>query len=870
MSELNITVRLRALNEASRTFEQLRAQNHRLLTAFDRNRASLSALNQQLRNIHAHRRQQQSIVETSQRLRDAQQRMQALSQAMRDPAVREHAMGMVRLNEQYQRAQRQIERLNQVRDGQRIRLQAINQALRGAGINVRQLSQEEQRLRFDAQALNNTLTQQQQRLEQLARAQRRHDERLARAGNLSMTGYVALNAAQRGANVLAAPVRQFMASEQASADLKVAMMRADGSTGAFEQLNTQASKLGTILPGTTQDFLNLAKALISQGLDDAVLLNGGLEAAAKLSVLMNMGQEEGGIFLAKMIEAHKLSADELLQAADQTQRAYYAFGLKKEDMAESMKYYAANADTLGIAGMADYEKLLAVQGLAARVGLEGSSFGTNFAQMLNRLNKGTKMVINAKSGMKAEVAEILRKTDVSFEFFDDKGAFKGIDAMVSELEKLNTIKEKLGEQSALEVAQEIFGSEAGRVALILSSQGTQGYLQALNDMNQQADMMMRITVKTSTLGAALEQLGGVWGSFQSALGESIAPYLLKITQGLQRLLDEAILPFIKNNPQLVRFLMVLASALVLLTFVGGGVLLFLSAMTAMLAYVPYWPTVFFIKALIMAVAMLVLNWEQVVAGALRVGEYLREHLAFALAAVLTLVVALIWRLPLLQSALLTLGRFVLPLAPVLAFAAALYWVWLHWDKISRFLREHWYLAMGLVGAGVVALKGSFAALWAVMLANPVTSIVAAVMGLMATLVLLVKHWDLVKDAANRAWEAMQKTGGAMGTWLADKQQAGIMDEAMKANWKARGLSEAEGRAELERVTKLREGAMHQKDGQKSVHIESKDTINVTVNATSSQSADIKKAAMEAAKQIQAQRNPSKNGSFYDYSGMGGW
>lgn len=627
MSELNITVRLRALNEASRTFEQLRAQNHRLLTAFDRNRASLSALNQQLRNIHAHRRQQQSIVETSQRLRDAQQRMQALSQAMRDPAVREHAMGMVRLNEQYQRAQRQIERLNQVRDGQRIRLQAINQALRGAGINVRQLSQEEQRLRFDAQALNNTLTQQQQRLEQLARAQRRHDERLARAGNLSMTGYVALNAAQRGANVLAAPVRQFMASEQASADLKVAMMRADGSTGAFEQLNTQASKLGTILPGTTQDFLNLAKALISQGLDDAVLLNGGLEAAAKLSVLMNMGQEEGGIFLAKMIEAHKLSADELLQAADQTQRAYYAFGLKKEDMAESMKYYAANADTLGIAGMADYEKLLAVQGLAARVGLEGSSFGTNFAQMLNRLNKGTKMVINAKSGMKAEVAEILRKTDVSFEFFDDKGAFKGIDAMVSELEKLNTIKEKLGEQSALEVAQEIFGSEAGRVALILSSQGTQGYLQALNDMNQQADMMMRITVKTSTLGAALEQLGGVWGSFQSALGESIAPYLLKITQGLQRLLDEAILPFLKNNPQLVRFLMVLASALVLLTFVGGGVLLFLSAMTAMLAYVPYWPTVFFIKALIMAVAMLALNWEQVVAGALRVGEYLREHLA---------------------------------------------------------------------------------------------------------------------------------------------------------------------------------------------------------------------------------------------------
>ena len=121
-----------------------------------------------------------------------------------------------------------------------------------------------------------------------------------------------------------------MGQEQASTDLKVTMMRADGSFGAFEELNKQAKQLGNVLPGTTQDFINLAKALKEQGVKDEVLTGGGLKAAAELAVLMNMGQEEGGTFTARMIEAHGLNPDDLNKAADMTQRAYFAFGLKKK------------------------------------------------------------------------------------------------------------------------------------------------------------------------------------------------------------------------------------------------------------------------------------------------------------------------------------------------------------------------------------------------------------------------------------------------------------------------------------------------------------------------------------------------------------
>ena len=79
-----------------------------------------------------------------------------------------------------------------------------------------------------------------------------------------------------------------------------------------------------------------------------------------------------------MIEARGLKESEFSQAADLTQRAYFAFGLKKEDMFESMKYSSANARILNLTGLENYKKLLAIEGAGAQIGLEGSQFGTNF------------------------------------------------------------------------------------------------------------------------------------------------------------------------------------------------------------------------------------------------------------------------------------------------------------------------------------------------------------------------------------------------------------------------------------------------------------------------------------------------------------
>ena len=91
------------------------------------------------------------------------------------------------------------------------------------------------------------------------------------------------------------------------------------------------------------------------------------------------------------------------------------------------------------------------------------------------MSKGPQMIAEAKKGMKAEARDILKKSGVKFNFWDKKGNFKGIDGMVKELEKLQKIRAKFGDQAAQDVADAMFGTEGKRVALLLGEKGRQAY-----------------------------------------------------------------------------------------------------------------------------------------------------------------------------------------------------------------------------------------------------------------------------------------------------------------------------------------------------------------------------------------------------------
>lgn len=347
-------------------------------------------------------------------------------------------------------------------------------------------------------------------------------------------------------------IRTYMDQEDAANDLKITMMKADGSVGKFNEIGKIADDLGRDLPGTKKDFYNLARALKMQGVTDDVLVGGGLQTSAKLNVLLNMEQFEGGEFLAKLMEGHGLSDAELNASADNLQRAMFAGGMNKEQMYGAMTYYASNVRSMKLTGEDNAKKIFAIQGMAAQQGLEGTSFGTNFSTMLDRMNKGPKLIAEAKKGMKAEARDILKGSGVEFNFWDKKGNFKGIDGMMSELEKLDIIRQKYGDEGAGLVADALFGTEGKRVALLLAQKGKQGLEEFLQKMREQASLEERIAQKTRTLSAAMEALGGVWESAVGMIGSAFADDLKALAKTGQHFIEDTLTPWISENKGLIK------------------------------------------------------------------------------------------------------------------------------------------------------------------------------------------------------------------------------------------------------------------------------------------------------------------------------
>lgn len=417
------------------------------------------------------------------------------------------------------------DKLNWMSEGvqlQTVKLQKLRAALESNGVSTTKLAEHRSRLANamrDEQARVERLT---ARYEKLKAAQNAHQQ--ARADLNTRWGDAM--AAYGTARALGAPVGAFIRQDDALTELQVTMMDKNGQVHAsYETLKRQAIELGNILPGTTADFAKAANALMEQGVAIDAVTGGGLRAASYLSVVMRMPSDQAAEMTAKLREAYKLSDAELTKMADSMQRAKFAFGMKPSDLMAASSYQAPMLNQLGIRGLENTNKMLAIQGMAAQVGLEGSSFGTNFSMMLTRLSKGPDALEMATKGLKGKAREIVDGLGIKFEFFDQNRNFAGLDHMVKELEKLKLIKEKAGEESALMVADALFGAEAARPAMILAEQGMAGFRDAQERMAQQADLQQRIERATSSTRNTLDALGGSLENLGAAMAGPVVQAL---------------------------------------------------------------------------------------------------------------------------------------------------------------------------------------------------------------------------------------------------------------------------------------------------------------------------------------------------------
>ncbi len=304
--------------------------------------------------------------------------------------------------------------------------------------------------------------------------------------------------------VMAPPVRAFADLEEATIGLKTSMLQANGKVdSAFGAIAKKAEELGNKLPGTTKDFFSSANELIRQGVPASVVASGGLEASAKFGVLMKMNQGQAATTIAKVREAYGLGAAELPQMADLMQRASFSSGIAPQDFLDVARYAAPTYNTMKLTGLANARQLLAVQGIAAGVGLESTSFGTNFAQMLSRLSQVDQRVAR-NSPESRQVKALLAKSGIELSFYGKDGEFGGIENMLGQLAKLRG----LSTADKQHISKVMFGDEAGRPAQILIDKGLEAYRDQLSRMDNQASLDQRLDEVLSSLTAKLEALAG--------------------------------------------------------------------------------------------------------------------------------------------------------------------------------------------------------------------------------------------------------------------------------------------------------------------------------------------------------------------------
>lgn len=386
--------------------------------------------------------------------------------------------------------------------------------------------------------LTASIDQAESRANRLRQALAKGVERAPEAAAAAAGGYYA------GKRVVAPFINDYRNLESATTDLRVAMMDSNGKISKdFDAIAAEAKKLGEKLPGGTKDFMLGARALIEQGMPTTAIANGGLRASSNFGALLGMDQYQAATTVAKVREAHGLADDELPKAADLMQRGRYGFGIAPTDYLEVAKYAAPTYNSMKMGGIDKMRELLAIQGLAAQVGLEASSFGTNYSQMLIRTSQiGSRT--NRKSAEAKEVKALMAEHGISMEFFDKSGEWAGNRNMVQQLEKLRP----LSTEDRLKVSNRLFGVEAGRPALRLADAGIEGYDKALATIDAQASLDSRIEMKMGTFAAKLEALGGTIENVRAQIAKQFGDGSKPVMDNLSSLVSGPMQGFFERNP----------------------------------------------------------------------------------------------------------------------------------------------------------------------------------------------------------------------------------------------------------------------------------------------------------------------------------
>ena len=539
MADLSFRAQIELIDRMTAPMRSLSSQADRLGRQFGETAQAARKLQSQQGLINSFRQQKQALADTSEAAVRSRARLQQLEQQMRDTA--NPSATLIR---QFEAAGRESQRLNARLDSQRQHLQQLRGRLSDAGISTNNLSDHERELARNIERTNQQLAEQRRRMERVRQIQSQWQDQQSRWSNVRGT---ATGVAVGGALAMSVPVRSFTEAEDAATSLRVSMMDASGAVSSqYQEVNALAERLGTSLPGSTADFNLMMQKLIQQGISAEKILGGVGEASANLAVLMKMPFDQSAEFAAKMQDATKTSADDMLALMDTIQKSYY-LGVDSQNMLQGFSKLSSGMKTIRQEGLEGANAMAPLLIMADQASMAGESAGNAYSKIF----KG--MLDTGK------ISKALDGTGISLDFTDGKGEFSGLDNMYKQLEKLKPLSTEV--RNAL--IGDVWGNDSETVQALnlLIDKGQSGYDETVAKMQAQADLQKRVNAQLGTLANIWDAAKGTFTSAMANFGEAIAPDLKNLL-GFITDLSEKMSGWAKHNPELATTLMRIAGVLI--------------------------------------------------------------------------------------------------------------------------------------------------------------------------------------------------------------------------------------------------------------------------------------------------------------------
>lgn len=577
MSDKTLEMRIvfSAIDKFVRPMKNITDASRGASKALNEAKASLKGLNDQQKLIDRFRTTDKSLGINGQDLEKARAHAKRLGEELKEVEKPTAAM-----QKAFKHATDEARNLAGTVNRLREQKQHLRQELVTVGIDTKALSSYQKELKSNMDSATAAVAKQDDALrkinkrKQLVHAAQADGDKIRTFGaRASSYGRGAIAAGTGVSAASGIPVVAYAKAEDASTQLKIAMMQKGGNVSSqFGEIDALANKLGNKLPGTTADFQDMMTMLIRQGMPAKNILGGLGEATAYLAVQLKMAPTAAAEFASELQDSTRTADKDMMALMDTIQKTFN-LGVKQDYMLQGFGKMAAALSILKKEGLDATSSLTPFLVMANQSGMtDGGSAGNAYRKII-QLSLDKKKVAKGN----AELAG----TGVSLDFTNGKGNFGGIEKLFSELDKLKKIK---SDQKRIAAEKKIFGddSETHQALDILKTKGIDGYRATLEKMEAQANIQERVNAQLGTLKSLWDAASGTFTNTLVALGESVSPELHATAELLGKLAERS-QAWAKENPGLANTLMNVAKWAGIITVTLGGLLLAVGALTVPLA-----------------------------------------------------------------------------------------------------------------------------------------------------------------------------------------------------------------------------------------------------------------------------------------------